>query len=619
MEALRTSTLRQPLARFPITQQLYDKVVHRHRGRSKARTSYVSEGLLDDIVQRVSPLLASNTPLDIVDFGPGCGLLSSKLNESLRPRRHVLVEPNTHFSDAFLKPLSQSKPCYKLVNEPIYGRLVWDDFFATHLPEQGPHNRSPGRIPKNDTLLVLADLPAANSKADHLRPSRWWLRVLTNCLYQSGLHMYGSVRILATCPFEDIHGVLPRSVYERSRGSILAEALSLRTMEIAISGDEPEPAHQWRGWNEIQENRKQVAERAAANGIVTPPGRELPPREAVPQVPARGQKEAPYEPRPFLEMHKAIFQAIEAADATGLKSGRNKDPETKELIRNRTLAVSRLARDNKMAHVRQKMANMRLHIDELTRSFSRAAADLKETVESLKVMSDEIVSLKSAFLQEFGDIHFVLTRHHDKTVDDSRMVYSRRELKDGGLLHDDRPFEPLHIHPEELYPRGMGRGMIYFEANPNPPALQKIHDLPSASIPDALERFYIMTSIVGTRGNMSVAELREQVFPTWTTNDLVRAVPSLATFAEKSIKPGCGPMPLPDGSASDPACTYQDNIDYDLREVRLRVLTVRTLVDIALEYEKLPDKLDFMQFSRYLGGSMTSAQIDEETTNIRSR
>jgi transcription factor 1 len=573
----------------------------------------------DDIVQRVSPLLRPNTPLDILDFWPGCGLFSSKLNESLRPRRHVLVEPNLHFSNAFLKTLSQSKPCYKLINESIYGKLGWDDFLAAHLPEQGPHNQSPGRIPKNDTLLVLADLPAANSRSDHFRPGRWWLKMLTSCLYQSGLNMYGSVRILATCPFEDVQFVLPRSVYERSRSSILAEALGLHTIEIAISGDEPEPAHQWRGWNEIQDNRKQVAERAAANGIVTPPERELPPREPVPQVAARGQKEAPYEPRPFLEMHKAIFEAIEAGDATGLKTGRNKDPETKELIKNRTLAVSRLARDNKMAHVRQKLANMRLHIDEVTRSFSRAAADPKESAESLKALNDEIISLKSAFLKELGEVHFVLTRHHDKTIDDTRMVYMSKEIKDGGLVHDDRPFEPLHIDPEELYPRGMGRGLVYFEADPNPPALKKIHDLPSAMIPDALERFYIMTSIVGTRGNMSVTELLEQVFPKWTTNDLVRAIPSLAIFAEKSIKPGCGPMPLPDGSASDPAYSYQDNIDYDLREVRLRLLTVPTLVDIALEYEKLPDKLDFMQFSRYLGGSMTSAQIDEETTNIRLR
>jgi transcription factor 1 len=78
-------------------------------------------------------------------------------------------------------------------------------------------------------------------------------------------------------------------------------------------------------------------------------------------------------------------------------------------------------------------------------------------------------------------------------------------------------------------------------------------------------------------------------------------------------------MPLPEGSTSDPAFTYQDNVDYDLSGVRLRTLSAATLLDIAIKYEKLPEKLDIVSLNRALGGTMTQAQIGEEILNMRLR
>ena len=108
----------------------------------------------DDVLKRVSPYLRRNPPVDILDLWPGGGFLSSKVNTLLEPRRHLLVEPNINFH-GLLTPLVESKPCYKLVQEHIYGKCDWVDFFATHFPQQGPGNReSSGVIPKNDTLPV---------------------------------------------------------------------------------------------------------------------------------------------------------------------------------------------------------------------------------------------------------------------------------------------------------------------------------------------------------------------------------------------------------------------------------------------------------------------------------
>lgn len=568
----------------------------------------------DNVLERVSPYLRRNPPVDILDLWPGGGLWSSKVNELLQPRRHVLVEPNLQFHK-LLTPLAQSKPCYKLVADTIYGKFDWPEFFASHLPEQGPENRqSSGIIPKNDTLLILANLPDATSTTDHFKPSRWFLSFMNSCLKQTELNLYGAVRVLATMPFNEVSDMLPRSTMERTRTGVFAETIGLHNIEL-VSPGENERSHQWRGWDDLINNRKLVAERAAANNIITPPTRELPPLELVPQIAHRGRKEFPYQPRVHTAHLKKLFADIAEADKLGIESGfHTTDPKAKALIRKRGVSLTHLIRDNQFSHFRQKLANIILELDEVGRKFARAAADPKESVESLKALEDHMVSLKSSYTTLCSSLHFVVLEKHEHSIDDSRLARLSNHLVDGDLVHDRRPFEPLYIHPDEIYPRGGGgeRGLIYFEANPNPPALKKVFDLPSPMIQPVLDRYFALLAFVGFRGKMPVAELLETIFPMETINSHVHDIPSLANFAERRLKPGCGPMPLPDGSTSDPAFTYQENMDYDLTGVRLRTLSAQTLVDIAIKYEKLSVKLSIVAFSRALGGTMTQAQLGEE-------
>lgn len=568
----------------------------------------------------MSPYLLRNPPVDILDLWPGAGFLSTRVNDLLQPRRHLLLEPRTEYSDRFLKSLPQSKPCYKIINGNIYERDDWPSFLATHFPEQGLHNRqTSGLLPKNDTLLVLANLPTTNSSLTHFTPGRWWLKLLTSCLEQNGLNVYGSIRVLATSPSADIVSVLPRSAADRTRTGLLTEMLGLHTLEIANRA-EHQPSHSWRGWKVLENSRKRVAERTAALGIVTPPGREFPLLEAVPAVPGRGRKESPYQPRPYLELHKDLFAAIEKGDALGLDSPRDtKDPKAKAILKKRSLAITKLARDNSAAYQSQKLADMRLEIDEMTESLSRAATDPKETPESLKALGDEIASLESAFAKELSSIHWVQTRQHEKTVDDARLALISKNFDDSILVSDRRPFEPLYIDSEEIYPRGIPRGVLYLEMDSNPAVLKRILELPNAQKPDAIDRLMILMSIVGTRGSLSVAEFLERMFPHRSINDLVQAIPMLARFAQKRVKSGCGPVPLPDGVTSDPVSSYQANMDYDLREVRIRILCTATLVDLLMEYEKAPDKPTPAHFSRTLGGTLTMFQVGEEAIAMRIR
>ncbi|KGO75350.1 hypothetical protein PITC_002040 [Penicillium italicum] len=601
---------RRPLAKFPLTEKLYP-VVARQRGSVQVRPQFVSEELLDNVLERVSPYLRRNPPVDILDLWPGCGLWSSKVNDLLQPRRHVLVEPNIHYH-GFLTPLVQAKPCYKLVREHIYRTFDWSHFFATHLPEQSPENReSSGILPKNDTLLILANIPDAASATDHFRPSRWFLNFLDNCLKKNGVNLYGAVRVIATIPSNEMSLMLPRAAYERTRTGVFAETIGLHNIELA-SPAEPESSHQWRDWDHLQDNKKLVAERAAVNNIITPHTRDLPPVKLVPQIAHRGRSDLAYEPRVCTPFHEKLFVDIVAGEKLGINSAlETTDPKAKALLRKRSLALTRLVRDNAVAHYRKKLSNTILELDEVGRTFARAAANPKESIEGLKALEDRMISLKSSCTTLRLNTHFALLEKHEHAIDDLRLTRISKDIDDGSLVHDRRPFEPLYIHPDETYPRESERGIIYFEANPNPPILKKVFDLPAPMVQPVLDRYFALLAIVDFRGPMSVGEFLETAFPLETINRHVRDIPSLTHFAERRLKAGCGPMPLPDGSTLDPAFAYQENVDYDLSGVRVRTLSAQTLLDIAIKYEKLPEKLSIINFSRVLGGALTQAQLGE--------
>ena len=576
--------------------------------------------LVDDILQRVSPYLRRNPPLDILDLWPSSGIWSSKINHFLQPRRHVLVEPHSTYH-SILEPLIQSKPCYKLLAEPIYGKRDWPDFITTHFPEQGPSvQQKPGVLPKNDTLLILANLPAPTSNKDHCTPGRWWLRFLEDCLQQDGLNVYGTVRVLAMSPYNDLPLMLPRTAADRKRLGSLAETLGLHNIEIA-SSNEFEHWHTSHGWDAIYNNRKRVAERAAAQNIVTPHNRELPPLERVPELEARGvrghTKGSPYTPRVCLPQHKDILNTIAAGEAAGKEPmGEVPDPTSREAIKKRGFAITKLARDNTAAYIRQKLANMRLHIDEETRKLARAAADANETPENLKVLDEQIASLQLNFAAEVSKTHYTQSRFYDTLIDDGRLACTSNNLDDSQLMWDRRPFEPLLMNADEIWFSGKPSGIIYFEAQEKPSALQKILHLPSPAQSDALARFHAVIGLTNTRSTLTAGEIGKLAFPALSTNQLVQAVPSLATFASKRIKPGSGPMPLSDPTL-DPVTNYQDNIEYDLSEVRLRILSMATIADMVVEYGKVGNQLPAQDLSRLLGGTLTTAQLGQELTRLK--
>lgn len=107
-----------------------------------------------DVLQRVSPYLSKTSPIDILDLWPNAGVLSSTIHNYLRPRRHLLVEPELPSFEPWLQQLVDSDPSYKLISEEIYTRRDWSDVFEEHLQSnralirnKSTVNRCPGMIP----------------------------------------------------------------------------------------------------------------------------------------------------------------------------------------------------------------------------------------------------------------------------------------------------------------------------------------------------------------------------------------------------------------------------------------------------------------------------------------
>jgi transcription factor 1 len=581
---------------------------------------------IDQIVQRVAPYLRQNTPVDILDLWPGNGLWSSKINDFLRPRRHVLVEPDIDIWGEFLHPLAESKPCYKLLPMDIYPipglsheKVDWGALVKETFPEQCAPSHSSARLPQNDTLLVLANPPQAASKKDHMTPGRWWIKFLETCLQKQELHSYGSVRIIAQLPHTEISTILPRSIAERKRSGLLTETLALHCVELA-GPDLPEPQQTWRDWGETVANRARVAERAAAQGIHTPSDRQLPPLQCVPPTPERvsngrvykNQKEAqPYTPRRLLESHKPLLSDITNGDL----ASKERADKRATLLKARSAAIGKLEIENTVAHYRQVFANRQLEIDELTRNFARAAADVDETPERLKSLETDIVSLQSIQTAEIAGVHFMKKRFYDKVIDDARNVALSNNFDNSVLLWERRPFEPLYIPSPDVFPHDYPRSMIYFEAHPNPNVLQKVSEMPKLDISEFFARFQAMSAPFHPNVSMSVHGLLAILLPARSINEVVQVIPSLTNFADRRLKPGCGPMALPDPSA-DPAFSYQANLDYDLSGVRVRSLSTDTLLEIMVEFEKSSPGTSILQFNRMLGGTLTSFQSGIQTIKL---
>lgn len=544
--------------------------------------------------------------------------MSSKINDFLQPRRHVLVEPKLSTYKSMLKPLANSRSCYKLVSTTTDPSISRDQFFADYLPEQGlASSDRTGPVAVNDTLLILANLPGTYSKKDHFTPSRWWAAFMDAAMQNSGFHMYGSVRALALLAIGDAQTVLPRSTTDRKRPSFITESIAKHVFELAAFKD----SGHWvtyKGWDLTEQSAARVAQRAAEQGIVTPKGREMPPYELAPDSPDPGRTPAPYTPRIKTSTNSRLYETImsepEMAPSVARKPKKANTRNDKHIR-----AVIALNQENRHAYARAEIVKRHHEIEVLTRSLSRTAADPQADSTSLRPILDEIKAKKSAIAELEASNHYVYISTAPTGVDDRRAALGTRNFDDASLLFDRRPFEPLAIQPQELFPRELERALIYFEPDSDPVPMRKINRLNSEQKAKAFGLFEALVSSVACRPLASMTEILNLIFPQRPINSVVKAVPGLASFADKTPKPDFDTLPKTVlGGADEDACQpldpadcYQENLDYDLSNVRVRSLSTKTIFDLCVEYQKSDQEHSPTQLFRMLGGTQTTARTGE--------
>ncbi|KAJ5111298.1 hypothetical protein N7532_001833 [Penicillium argentinense] len=546
------------------------------------------------ILQRASPFLLRNKPVDILDLWPGSGLLSSKINDLLKPRRHILLDPGKSSYRRFLKPLAASKPCYTLEFMDIYTEEKWTDVFKKFLPEQQQAPTAAGRVPKNDTLLVLAQPPEPTSASNHYTPARWWSQVMESCLHKAGLHQYGSVRVLAVMPEAEAAKCLPRTMTDRSRPSILTETVASQTLPLASTYMEPRYEH-FKGWDLATRINARVAERSAELGITTPKKRDAPMMRLAPEQPTVGKGstnyklDLPYLPRPRTEFHDELEARLASEDPKIARSAR---------------AAIRM--DNRRQRTIVALTDLQLAIDAKMNELARLAADPHTLTTDLRARDREINATIKKLQAVSSESHFRSLGNYARYVDESRTAsLGNRSLDESPLLWDRRPFDPLRVDAEaEIYPH-KPMAVLYFEADETPAYQHKLEQVPLERREGVIEIFDALTRIFTTQNLMSIADLLHAIMPSRTIEDILRDdIPSLIPYADKSVKQKC-PVGW-EHHARDPMSSVLGRLDYDLSSWRVRCLPVDILWDIVLAYQKNSLDLSVLQFSRLIGATVTS-------------
>ncbi|KEQ69405.1 S-adenosyl-L-methionine-dependent methyltransferase [Aureobasidium namibiae CBS 147.97] len=238
---------------YPIGQSLSDAFPDGRQfgptaGKDKFpdRVDVVSEPLCDEIINYIGHDLDKHKGCDIIDLHPGACLWSQKIHQLLKPRRHLLLEPDERYLEPFIKPLlDQKDSAYRhttLSGAAPKGYFdTYDKIFDDHLlprrdplPDSDPRLREP-----NNSLLVIGSLvrryPEIRGGSNQVSfPSMVLHQMAEAAQINTMFQRYGLVRLLLWIPDELKHAALPDSVIHKVGFSVNVDS-SFEVAEIVGS------------------------------------------------------------------------------------------------------------------------------------------------------------------------------------------------------------------------------------------------------------------------------------------------------------------------------------------------------------------------------------------------
>lgn len=258
--------------------------VHMVPNADRSRIHVVNEDLIKETIEYIAPTLKRHEGCDLVSLNPGVAIWDKALHEAIKPRSHLLLEPEAAFYEPFLKPLLE-KEGVRVV--PQSG-IVWDELNRVLTPEYLPHqveiDRDPHKpAPRNDTLLVTMNLAMNPKKRFGIFDSVSRLVVYqliqsmrTSTLFQK----YGKVRMLIWIPDDEKAQLLPRNVFHRTKLAVQGELTTEYIAEV-VSHDkmlnpmtESKKSEKLRYGQMDLESVRQALVKMRDNGYKVPPGRK---------------------------------------------------------------------------------------------------------------------------------------------------------------------------------------------------------------------------------------------------------------------------------------------------------------------------------------------------------
>ena len=392
----------------------------------KSRVNIVSDKLCDDILSYIGPSLERHRGCDIVDLYPGAGEWSSKLNQFLQPRSHVLLEPDADLYRPFLQPLLD-QPGTTLL--PTAG-IIWRELASVLTPEVLPHQTIPDDPnTRNDTLLVTANL-CFHPKKRFLRFDSIAVLVLhqlIDAVRMSALFQrYGLVRMLVWTSPDDKSSFLPKVIQTRRRQAIEND-FSLEWIR-EVCGKEAASEYHVRDDLIDRASLAATIERMRAANLEMPAGRES---AAFREGLKRGQVPMPGTQPPTFTRH--YHHTLSDLTATNAEQG-GLDEESDE-FKTMKLYAWRAQTDIRKAE-----------------RFHYTATGLDNILAlrvSKRATPEEIAAAEKEWQRGLRELPKTI-QYEFQTYKDNLFAFRRSPPL---LQWDRRPYEPLTVQPEEFFPR----------------------------------------------------------------------------------------------------------------------------------------------------------------------
>ncbi|KAH6896713.1 hypothetical protein B0T10DRAFT_162881 [Thelonectria olida] len=425
------------------------------------RLNIVSEDLCDDIVKYLGDSLKRHEGCDLIDINPGVGVWSRSLHEAVKPRKHILMEPDEEVYAPFLGDLL-AKDGVELV--PKHG-IIWRDLNET-LNDKLPHQHIPDKkeTPKrNDTLLVslnLAYWPNKSYQGFSCVSQMVLYQVLSSIRTSTLFQKYGRVRMLVWIRDESARKVIPRTITRRKRGAFEAH-LSLEYAHKVAGPDTPELRTELRDWAINTESARNVIQTMQKLGLTPPPGREtLMYKNLMSDPELLNSREAlAGTTRPRLE--KPYREQLEEAEAEYLANPGEKPSDHLKYLRLRERTDQR---DNEKYLELLQMRDTMMRIGRSDPEFAKLEA----------AYNDKALSFKKNQYNMW------------MTISDNYHIFRQEEP---GLLWDQRPYEPLVVNSREFFPN-VPCTLLDLQPKAVHPLVRGVESEHSADISDLLLKYW---------------------------------------------------------------------------------------------------------------------------------